>query len=72
MQGRGPCAGMPGLGHGTPVQPAPCVMKQQFLLGPFGCLHIHTWEDEKGMRRDSHLKVQEAQLTTCLALALSI
>lgn len=48
VQGRGPRAGVPGLWHGAPVQPAPCVVKQQLLLGPFGCFHIHTWEDEKG------------------------
>ena len=47
MQGGGPRAGVPRLGHGAPVQPAPCVVKQQFLLRPFGCLHIHTWEDQK-------------------------
>lgn len=48
VQGRGPRAGVPGLWHGAPVQPAPCVVKQQLLLGPFGCFHIHTWEDKKG------------------------
>lgn len=48
VQGRGPRAGVPGLGHRAPVQPASRVTKKQFLLGPFGRLHVHTWEDEKG------------------------
>lgn len=50
---------MPRLGHGAPIQPAPCVMKQQFLR-PSGCLHVHTWGDQKRVRRGAPRETQGA------------
>lgn len=48
MQGGGARAGVPGLRHSTPIQPAPGVVEQQFLFRPLGCLDIHTCGNDKG------------------------